>query len=41
MAYGTLVLHLDVVGVNLMFGENIEGAIIRSSKKYAATTVMS
>ena len=41
VANAALVLHLDVVGVDLGPGQHIEGAVVRASEEDASPTVMS
>jgi hypothetical protein len=38
---GMLTIYLNVIGVNLVFGKNIEGGVVGSTQENAAPAVVS
>jgi len=40
IAHGALVLHLDVVGVDLVFGQHVEGAVVGSALENAPSGIV-
>lgn len=40
VANATFVLHFDVIGIDFLLGQNIEGAVVHTTNKNTSTRVM-